>query len=90
MLPSNYEYIPGVKTANFELPFPVNLENLSRFFRKQKMKTKIRKGQLCANTNHTYIHVSKNGQVRIYSFKRIRMSYFCKRIAGFRDDENTQ
>lgn len=89
MVPCNYEFIPGIKTANFELPFTVDLENLSRFFRKQKMKTKIRKGQLCANTTDTYIHVSHCGQVRIHSFKRIRMSYFCKRIAGFKAVENS-
>lgn len=84
MEPCNYESVPGLKTANFELPFPVDLERLAKFFRGKKYKTKIKKGQLCANTNDTYIHVSHSGKVRIHSFKRIRMSYFCKRIAGFR------
>lgn len=85
MVPCNYEHIPGLKTAKFELPFPIDLESLAAYFRKKNMKTKIRKGQLCANTNDTYIHVSFDGKVRIHSFKRIRMSYYCKRIAGFRD-----
>ena len=84
MVPSNYESVPGIKTANFDLPFSIDLEQLSSFFRKQKMKTKIRKGQLCANTHDTYIHVARTGQVRIHSFKRIRSSYFCKRIAEFK------
>ncbi len=89
MVPSNYESVPGVKKANFDLPYSLDLEELSRFFRKQKMKTKIRKGQLCANTNDTYIYVSQDGQVRIHSFKRIRPSYLCKRIAGFRVTDNS-
>ncbi len=85
MEPCNYETIPGLKTANFELPFPVDLERLGKFFRGKNMKTKIKKGQLCANTNDTYIHVSAGGKVKIHSLRRIRMSYYCKRIAGFKD-----
>jgi len=84
LVPSNYESVPGIKTANFELPFSIDLENLSRFFRKRNMKTRIKKGQLLANTKDTYIHVTRDGQVRIHSFKRIRSSYFCKRIAEFK------
>lgn len=84
MVPSEYESVPGIKKANFALPFAIDLERLSKFFRKQNMKTKIRNSQLCANTSDTYIHVSRSGQVRIHSFRRIRSSYLCKRIAGFK------
>ena len=85
---SDYEFVPGIQTANFELPYAIDLENLSQFFRKRKMKTKIRKNQLCANSKHTYIHVSRDGRVKVHSFNRIRYNYLCKRIAGFKAVEN--
>lgn len=48
MVPSNYECVPGIQTANFELPFAIDLEGLSQFFRKRKMKTKIQATALAA------------------------------------------
>jgi len=84
LLTANYDYIPGIQIAQFNLPFEIDLRGLEGFFQKRHMKTRIRKGRLTAQNGETYIHVSRDGSVEIRSFRRIRTSYFCKRIAGFR------
>jgi len=84
LLIANYEYVPGVKKASFKLPFEINLEKLERFFRKKNMETKIKNELLVARTNETYIYVSRWGHVQIHSFKKIRPSYMCKKIASFK------
>jgi len=84
MITANYEYVPGIQKASFKLPYNINLEKLECFFRKKHMETKINNEMLAAQTNDTYIYVSRNGYVQIHSFKKIRPLYLCKKIAGFK------
>ena len=84
ILAVNYENVPYVKRASFKLPFGINLEKLGKFLKSKNMEIKIKNGMLTARTNETYIYVSRQGHVSVYSFKRIRSSYLCKRIAGFK------
>lgn len=84
MLTANYDYIPGVQKANFNLPFRIKLEPLKSFFEKRNMDAEIKGHTLIAKTKETYIYVSRNGKVQIHSFRRIRSAYICKKIATFK------
>ena len=84
MLPANNESVPYIKKASFQLPFGINLEKLGKFLKGRNMDIEIKKNILTARTKETHIHVSKKGHVSVYSFRRIRSTYLCKRIAGFK------